>query len=207
MTADKTSWRSLAPEIRLMILKALIHDGYCSRYATVCQEWQDAIEQKNFSRLRPSLSRVAGLRVMAHRQRGLVRCIWLCTELQEGECSQCEDVEADTWQEVTTTSSLELFRSFFPFSANESLMEAWCSISASTPPATQSITSSIYPLDLTLFQIPTAIEERQRSMISVMAGFMVSRSLFRLRNVSIDSSKTSRWHRISGKDCLKSQSL
>lgn len=76
-----------------MILKALIYDGYYARYATVCREWQEVIEQKNFSRLTLTLSRIASLRDMVYRQRRLVRYIWLCMELQEYDCSQCEDLE------------------------------------------------------------------------------------------------------------------
>ena len=97
MTANQTSWGSLTPEIRLMILKALTHGGSCARYATVCREWHQVIEQKTFSRLRLTTPRIAGLRDLNHRQRGLVRYIWLCTELQEYDCSQCEDMETGTW--------------------------------------------------------------------------------------------------------------
>ena len=85
-----------------MKLNALTHDGYCARYATVCREWQEVIEQKNFSRLRLTPSRIAGLRDTVDRQRGLVKYIWLCTELQGYDCSQCENWETDSWYESDT---------------------------------------------------------------------------------------------------------
>ena len=99
MAADKTSWGLLAPEIRLVILEELTHEKYYARYATVCREWQEFIERKNFSTLRLTLSRIAGLREMIHRQRGLVRYITLCTQLQDYDCSQCEDMETETWHD------------------------------------------------------------------------------------------------------------
>lgn len=103
MTAERMSWGSLAQEIRLMILEALIEDERCvASYATVCREWQATIEQKNFSRLKLTPSRLPEFGGMVHRQRGLVKYIWLCIELQEYDCSQCEVEETDPWHESNT---------------------------------------------------------------------------------------------------------
>ncbi|KAF2186584.1 hypothetical protein K469DRAFT_686971 [Zopfia rhizophila CBS 207.26] len=99
MAACKTSWVSLASEIRLMILEALMQDGCCvARYASVCGEWQAVIEQKNFSRLKLTPSRLAGFGDMVYRQKELVNAR---TERRMHG------------MKATPTSSEEPFRAFF----------------------------------------------------------------------------------------------
>ncbi|KAK5989682.1 hypothetical protein PT974_07937 [Cladobotryum mycophilum] len=96
MASDKASWESLPQEIRLMILRNLTHSG-CSlaRHATVCREWQAVIEQSNFKRLKLTPTRLTGLGSLSHRHRRHVKYLWLCIELQEYDCSQCEKLETD----------------------------------------------------------------------------------------------------------------
>ncbi|KAL2867734.1 uncharacterized protein BJX67DRAFT_380677 [Aspergillus lucknowensis] len=90
MTADKTSWHCLPAEIRILVLEALLQDG-CSvaAFATVSREWQTIIERHNFARINLTLSRLADFGSIIHRNRALVRYIWLCLELREYDCTQC----------------------------------------------------------------------------------------------------------------------
>lgn len=114
MAASKTIWGSLPPEIRLMILKALIQEGcYLAHYATVCREWQSVVEQKSFGRLKLTPSRLAGFGDMVHRQRVLVKYIWLCIELREYDCSQCEIGETDPWHGSNTDIIKKAIRELF----------------------------------------------------------------------------------------------
>ncbi|PQE03627.1 Oxoglutarate iron-dependent oxygenase protein [Rutstroemia sp. NJR-2017a BBW] len=85
------SWDCFPAEIRLTILKVLLQDG-CSLadFATVSREWQTIIELHNFSRIKLRSSRLADFGSMVYRNRSLVRYIWLCLELQEYDCTECE---------------------------------------------------------------------------------------------------------------------
>ena len=98
MTANMESWYCFPTEIRLMVLEALLHDR-CSlaNYATVSREWQEIIERHNFSRIKLTSSRLADFGSRVHRNRGLVRYIWLCLELQEYDCTGCEPRDPKSW--------------------------------------------------------------------------------------------------------------
>lgn len=78
---EKTSWSYLPPEIRLNILGFLLDDG-CSlaSLATVSREWQATIERHNFARISLTPSRLRLFGSMTHRNRALVRYIWVCLE-------------------------------------------------------------------------------------------------------------------------------
>jgi hypothetical protein len=92
MEQNKGSWGSLPEEIRLMILENLLHDG-CSlaNLATVSREWQTIIEKHNFARIKVTLPRLLKLKSMVHRNRALVRYIWLCIRLPDyDDCEICE---------------------------------------------------------------------------------------------------------------------
>lgn len=93
-----TSWHRFPAEIRLTILEALLHDG-CSlaAFATVSREWQTIIERHTFSRIKLTSSRVADFASIVHRNRHLVRYIWLCLELQEYNCTGCEPQDPELW--------------------------------------------------------------------------------------------------------------
>lgn len=90
ITADKTRWYYLPAEIRILILEALLQDG-CSLagFATVSREWQTIIERHNFARIKLTPSRLLDFDSMVHRNRALVRYIWLCIEFQEYGCDLC----------------------------------------------------------------------------------------------------------------------
>lgn len=92
MTANMIHWHRFPAEIRLTILEALLQDGCCSlaAFATVSQEWQTIIERHNFSQIKLTWSRIANINSMLHRNRRLVRYIWLCLELEEYNCTKCE---------------------------------------------------------------------------------------------------------------------
>ncbi|PQE16276.1 Oxoglutarate iron-dependent oxygenase protein [Rutstroemia sp. NJR-2017a WRK4] len=85
------SWHCFPAEIRLTILEVLLQDG-CSLadFATVSREWQTIIELHNFSRIKLRSSRLADFGSMVYRNRSVVRYIWLCLELQEYDCTECE---------------------------------------------------------------------------------------------------------------------
>lgn len=98
LTTNMISWDCLAAELRLMILEALLQDGCSlSGFATVSREWQTIIEQHNFSRIKLTSSRLANFGSMLHRNRSLVRYIWLCLELQEYDCAECEPRDPASW--------------------------------------------------------------------------------------------------------------
>ncbi|CAI7606412.1 unnamed protein product [Penicillium glandicola] len=84
------SWYCLPAEIRVLILEALLQDS-CSLagFATVSREWQMIIEKHKFAQINLTLSRLADFDSILHRNRALVRYIWLCLELQEYDCTRC----------------------------------------------------------------------------------------------------------------------
>ncbi|KAF3806904.1 hypothetical protein GCG54_00007155 [Colletotrichum gloeosporioides] len=88
--SNRASWRRLPAEIRLEIMKCLLQDG-CSvaKFAAVSREWQEVIEPKNFARITVTHSRLAEFNSMTFRNRALVCYIWLCTELEEYDCTNC----------------------------------------------------------------------------------------------------------------------
>jgi len=91
MEQNKGSWGSLPEEIRLMILKNLLNDG-CSlaNFTTVSREWQTIIEKHNFARIKVTLQRLLKLNSMVHRNRALVRYIWLSLDFPEyDDCEFC----------------------------------------------------------------------------------------------------------------------
>ncbi|KAK3940906.1 hypothetical protein QBC46DRAFT_449128 [Diplogelasinospora grovesii] len=57
--------------------------------------WQRAIEKKTFSRLSLTPSRLADFGNMIHRNRALVRYVWLCIELREYGCMSCIEDETE----------------------------------------------------------------------------------------------------------------
>ncbi|KAM0521327.1 hypothetical protein ACHAPE_002807 [Trichoderma viride] len=80
----------LPTEIRLLILKALVKDGYTlSHLAVVSRDWQAEIERHNFARIKLTPSRLADFGFMVHRNRALVQYIWLYLELEEYDCTKC----------------------------------------------------------------------------------------------------------------------
>ncbi|TGO82992.1 hypothetical protein BPOR_0722g00080 [Botrytis porri] len=85
------SWEGFPMEIRLAVLEELMQDG-CSLagFATVSREWQMVIEPYNFSRIKLTPARLADFGQMLHRNRSLVRYIWLCLELKEYDCTECD---------------------------------------------------------------------------------------------------------------------
>lgn len=99
MTANMTSWHRFPTEIRLTILEFLLLQDGCSlaTFATVSREWQTTIERHTFSRIKLTSSRVADFASIVHRNRHLVRYIWLCLELQEYNCTGCEPQDPELW--------------------------------------------------------------------------------------------------------------
>lgn len=116
MTAEKASWGCLLAEIRITALEVLLQDG-CSLAgsATVSREWRTIIERHNFARIKLTSSRLADFGSIVHRNRTLVRYIWLCLELQEYDCTECANTDPEkfglskTDNVLITTSSQSLF--------------------------------------------------------------------------------------------------
>lgn len=129
MTADKTSWCCLPAEIRISVLEALLQDG-CSLagFATVSREWQTIIERHNFARIKLTSSRLVGFGSIIHRNRALVRYIWLCLELQEYDCTKCAPRDVEMWRLsrtdniLITTAFLDLFSSLSAWEPNGNLL-------------------------------------------------------------------------------------
>lgn len=57
------------------------------------REWQKVIEPHNFARIKLTPSRLADFGSVTRRNRGLVRYIWLCLELEKYDCTQCASVD------------------------------------------------------------------------------------------------------------------
>ncbi|WEW59914.1 hypothetical protein PRK78_005396 [Emydomyces testavorans] len=84
-------WEILPAEIRLMILEMLAWDPGSTRfstretslacYAAVSEEWQEFFEKRNFYQLILSQSCLTDLEKIVHRQRELVKHIWLRLKL------------------------------------------------------------------------------------------------------------------------------
>ncbi|KAL2832168.1 hypothetical protein BDW59DRAFT_157626 [Aspergillus cavernicola] len=129
MTADKTSWHCLPAEIRILVLEALLQDS-CSLagFATVSREWQMIIERHNFTRIKLTSSRLADFGLIIHRNRALVRYIWLCLELREYDCTLCAPhvlemmgmSNADST--LIITAFLELFSTLSAWEPNGNLL-------------------------------------------------------------------------------------
>ena len=86
-----SSWASLPPELRLMILEEIAqqrHRGWSS-CAAVCKEWQTFVERQNFHQLKLRVSCLEELQDMVIRQRGLVKHIWLNIEFPRYTCRSC----------------------------------------------------------------------------------------------------------------------
>ena len=129
MIANMISWHCFPAEIRLTVLEVLLQDG-CSLadFATVSREWQTIIERHNFSRIKLTSSRVADFGSMVHRNRSLVRYIWLCLELQEYNCTECEPQGPESWglsnaeNALITTAFLDLFSTLSVWEPDSSLL-------------------------------------------------------------------------------------
>lgn len=97
-TANMLRWISLPAEIRLMILELLGQETRgLAPYALVCEEWQAAIEKKNFRRLKLQASCLDDFEHMTSRQMGLVKHIWLNIELRRYTCRSCQTLESGSW--------------------------------------------------------------------------------------------------------------
>lgn len=85
-------WISLPAEIRLMILDAITQQknpGWASS-ASVCKEWQLAIEKRNFHRLTLQVSCLGDFERLIVRQRNLVHHVRLDIELPTYTCQTCK---------------------------------------------------------------------------------------------------------------------
>ena len=127
MTADKTSWCPLPAEFRILVLEVLLQDG-CSlaSFATVSREWQEIIERHNFARIKLTTSRLVDFGSIIHRNRALVRYVWLCLELQEYDCTECAPKLlgsiSDTDNTMITTAFQDLFSTLSAWEPNGNLL-------------------------------------------------------------------------------------
>lgn len=97
-----STWNSLSEDIRLLILQTLIQDGCAlSRLATVSREWQQEFERHTFARIKLTPSRLPEFDSMTRRNRGLIRYLWLCLELDDYDCTQsgCIPLFGEGWIE------------------------------------------------------------------------------------------------------------
>ncbi|KAF7548875.1 hypothetical protein G7Z17_g6772 [Cylindrodendrum hubeiense] len=129
MTADRTSWHYLLPEIQLLILEVLLQDG-CSlaSSAAVSREWQTIIKRHNFARIKLTPSRLADFGSITHRNRALVSYLWLCLEFEEYDCASCASGDPKTWGVSNTdntlivTALLNLFSTLSAWEPNGNLL-------------------------------------------------------------------------------------
>lgn len=98
-----------------MILQALL-DSDCAvaNMATVSREWQPTFDKHIFSNLRIRSSRLSQFGPMTHRNRGLVKSLWLCIEVEEYNCRICaadslNDQTASKQENMLVVSALQDF--------------------------------------------------------------------------------------------------
>ncbi|TGO49244.1 hypothetical protein BCON_0216g00180 [Botryotinia convoluta] len=123
------SWEGFPMEIRLAVLEELMQDG-CSLadFATVSREWQKIIEPHNFSRIKLTPACLADFGQMVHRNRSLVRYIWLCLELQEYDCTECDTRDPELYSlsnvdnTLIATAILNLFTTLSVWKPGNSLL-------------------------------------------------------------------------------------
>ena len=96
------SWESLPGEIHAHILEALVLHGDSARYASTCRTWQAFIEQRNFTCLKVTQSRLAGFSDIGYRHRHLVKCIWFSIEPSYNHCPHCGGVGVYNWHQVSS---------------------------------------------------------------------------------------------------------
>ncbi|KAL3478451.1 hypothetical protein BJX99DRAFT_245588 [Aspergillus californicus] len=102
-------------------MTAQCHSKLLAGFATVSREWQTVIERHNFARIKLTSSRLADFSSIIHRNRALVRYIWLCLELEEYDCRECaprvQELMGISNEDNTliTTAFLDLF----------SILSAW----------------------------------------------------------------------------------
>ncbi|PSN63631.1 hypothetical protein BS50DRAFT_647268 [Corynespora cassiicola Philippines] len=85
---DRTS---LPLDIEVMILKHLASGNNIAQYATVCREWQTAIEKLNFHSLSLTAQNVPTLNnIMIKRNLSLIKYVWYSSELDFYDCSDCD---------------------------------------------------------------------------------------------------------------------
>lgn len=88
------AWVSLPAEIRLMILEIIAdqkHPGWAS-LASVCREWQHALEKVNFYKMKLRVSCLSGFeRIFSPQKRGMVRHICLNVELPRYVSTCCSE--------------------------------------------------------------------------------------------------------------------
>lgn len=90
------SWLSLPPEIRLLILEEILHQGSHGSCAAVCSEWKAFFEPLNFYRLKLKVPCLEQLGHMTTRTASLVRQIRLNVELPRYSCRSCHRYESSS---------------------------------------------------------------------------------------------------------------
>lgn len=112
--SPRSSWMSLPPEIRLIIMEEVVHQefpGWIS-YATINREWQDVIEKENYKKLNLEVPCLNELNVMVpSHKRHLVKHIWFEIELPRDPCSCCakwNPLPSNT-SEIVSQAILKLF--------------------------------------------------------------------------------------------------
>ncbi|RFU75819.1 hypothetical protein TARUN_6420 [Trichoderma arundinaceum] len=101
---------------------------FLAGFATVSREWQTIIERHNFSRIKLTPSRLVDFGSVIHRNRALVRYIWLCLELEEYDCTECapEDPNmlgfSNTDNTMITTAFQHLFSTLSQWEPNGNLL-------------------------------------------------------------------------------------
>lgn len=104
------SWTSLPTELQQKILGALAQNGdSLAPYASVSRDWQDVFEKHTFSRLTLTARRLRSFH-FATRRRDQVKYIWLCIELPEYDCSECEKYETAKYAEGITIYVKDVMR-------------------------------------------------------------------------------------------------
>ena len=127
----KQRWDGLPPEIRLLILKALIQDGgKLAHLATVSRQWQAELERHNFARIKLTPLRLANFSSMVHRNRALVSYIWFCLELDDYDCTECapghgSPLDLDELGEAINISDTDKCPITASFQALFSILSTW----------------------------------------------------------------------------------
>ncbi|KAF4448086.1 Oxoglutarate iron-dependent oxygenase protein [Fusarium austroafricanum] len=99
-TTSVPGWSKLPQDIREIILNFLADEQHGkANFASVCKEWQEVVEKKNFHQLKLSQHHLKALATLSPPRRARVRHIWLNIEFQPYNCSNCESSEPWKYQQ------------------------------------------------------------------------------------------------------------
>lgn len=107
------SWTSLPAEIRHLIFEELIRKGNVAYCASVCREWQAAIEKHNFSSLHITVDDIPTFKQTAPRTSSLIQYVWYSIELLDYYIDEYDSDDSGYDAEINQEIVEDCFRALF----------------------------------------------------------------------------------------------